>query len=121
MFVMRVREKEMPTIESLANGIRLLEAVAEAGAPESTPELIKKCESFMTASQVRNSADTLAELGWLQKMPGKGNVAVYGLGSKAARLWAIYVGKRLDDLQDQNHSQAEELGRLKRLVECGEE
>ena len=111
----------MATIDSLKNGIRILELVAEAGAPVSTPDLIERCSDFVSASQVRNSADTLADLGWLQKVKGEKGLTLYGLGGKAARLWAIYLGLKVDDLDRKNQAQAEELSELRRMVELGRE
>ena len=107
----------MATIDSLKNGIRILEQVAEAGAPVSTPDLIERCSDFVSASQVRNSADTLADLGWLQKIKGDKCPTLYGLGGKAARLWAIYLGLKLDGLDRKNREQAEEISELRQMVE----
>ncbi len=111
----------MASIESLKNGMQVVELIAEAGGPVSTPDLIEMCgDCFeMSASQVRNSADTLAEMGWLQKIGGDGSKAEYGLGGKAARLWAVYLGLRLTGLEEKNRAQAAEIGEMRELIEAG--
>jgi len=112
----------MPTIDSLKNGIHLLELIADEGAPLPTPELIEKCKAFdMSAATVRNVIETLAGRGWLQKSQGPGNAALYGLGSKAAGLWKVYVSHQIEDLTEKNEDQAREIQRLRRMVELGTE
>jgi DNA-binding IclR family transcriptional regulator len=107
----------MAVIESLASGIKLLEIVAMEHAPAGTPDIIKKCESFLSDASVRNTLETLAGMGWLQKVVGKGGIVSYGLGEKAARLWQVYVNGRIAEIERVQAENQRTIDETKRMIE----
>ena len=112
----------MATIDSLANGIRLLELIAKEGAPMPTPLLIERCSTIgMSSATTRNVVETLSGMGWLSKVQGPGATALYGLGGKAARLWQTYVGQQITDLKEKNNDLTRRIQTLEHTIELGGE
>jgi|GEM_PF-4978477 len=109
----------MARIDSLANGIRLLEVVAEAGEPMATPALVFMCREFLSEASVKNAAETLVSVGWLQKVATPGGVTRWGLGKKAAMLWQVYLGRRISRLEEKQDDLQHEINECKQMADLG--
>ena len=111
----------MPILGSITNGIYLLELIADAGGPVSTPELIKTChEKFnMSEATVRNTLDTLVHHGWLWKDRQTGGMAHFGLGQKPAKIWRDYILAGLKAVKEKHREAEEKMRGLEELEDFG--
>lgn len=111
----------MAILGSVKRAVQLVEVIAGEGGPTPTPELIKKCEERfgMSETQVRNAADTLTEVGWLQKMDGTGGVKLFGLGQKLAKLWIIYIECGFRDAEQKHREAEKRMRHLKQMEKLG--
>ena len=109
----------MAVIDSLKNGIQVVELIAQEGAPMTMAALIEKCQVFeMSEASTRNTIETLVGCGWIVRYPGKGNSLEYGLGEHVAKLWPIYLGRKLGQIEAIQAQTSVMIEQTKRMLEA---
>jgi len=133
----------MAIIESLRDGLKVLEIIATESKPVTIAWLVMRCSPSsygdrhhsvqpgagengvsphplapeLSEASVRNAVETLVADGWLRKCPGERNSFAYGLGEKAARLWPIFLGRKLGLIEEQQAETAAAIAATRRLIE----
>ena len=114
----------MGILQSVKNATRVVELIADGGAPISASDLIATCggKFQMSRATARNLADTLAHKAWLQKVSSPGERAYYSLGIRAAQTWRRYITAGLEAARRKHEEVEGQMRVLKEIegVEPGE-